>query len=228
MADERKAARAQGGDGQQQQGQQQQGQGQPGGGGAHATQRAVEEATRQGEELRDTARAVEQATSEARAAAGPTEQAGADDEHPLVVGTNVQTLEGTPTFLERLAGGPAAYEALIEGDPFGLVDNPGAHLSDGTIAHGTPVPTVEAAYREARARSGIPEPIRVDPTSGTTLLDTPGGQQMVPAGWTPTELASQQGHRQFVRGNPTSYPAGEEAGAAHRHIGGRPLGEKGE
>lgn len=195
---------------------------------AQATAAAVQEAATQSDELRDTGRAVAQATAEVQAATGPQEQGGADDEHPLVVGTDLRPLEGVATFLQNVAGSQAVYEALILGDPSGLADNPGAHLPDGTIAHGTPVPAIDGAYREARARIGVPEPIRVDPTSGTTLLDTPGGQQMVPAGWTPDELAAESGHRQFVRGIPTSFPAGEEAGAQSRHIGGRPLGQKGE
>jgi hypothetical protein len=211
-----------------QQEQARQGGGQGGGQGAQATGRAVEEAARQGDELRDTSREVARATAEAQAAAGPQEQGGSDDEHPLVVGSDLTPLDGVPTFLEVIAGSEAVYEALIAGDPYGLVDNPGAHLADGTIAHGTPVPAVEGAYREARARLGIPEPIKVDPSGGTTLVDTPGGQQMVPAGWSPDELAAESGHRQFVRGVPTSFPAGEEAGATVRHVGGRPLDEKGQ
>lgn len=195
---------------------------------AQQTQQAVEAAARQSDDLRDTGRAVQQATAEAAASLGPQESAGFDEDHPLVLGVDNTPLDGIPTFLEALAGSPQVYEALLVGDPFGLVDNPGAHLADGTIAHGTPIPAIEGAYREARARLGIPEPIKVDPTSGTTLVDTPGGQQMVPGGWTPDEVAAESGHRQFVRGIPTSFPAGEEAGATVRHVGGRPLGQKGE
>lgn len=198
------------------------------GGNTEDTAKAVEEAARQSDELRDTGRAVAQATAEAQAAQGPQESAGSDDEHPLVLGVDNRPLEGVPTFLESLAGNSGTYDALVVGDPYAFEDNPGAHLPDGTIAHGTPVPTVVGAYREARARLGIPEPIRVDRSSGTTLLDTPGGQQMVPAGWTPTELANEQTYRQTVRGNPASFPAGEETGARERHIGGRPLDQKGE
>jgi hypothetical protein len=199
--------------------------------GAQAVAASVEEAARQTDELRDTSRAVSAAAAEAVAegqAAQGSAQVGADDEHPLVVGSDLTPLEGVPTFLERLAGSRAVYQAVIEGDEFATEDNPGAHLADGTIAHGTPVPTVAAAYREARARLGIPEPIRVDRSSGTTLLDTPGGQQMVPAGWTPDELARHATQRVLVQGQAASFPAGEEAGAVQRQVGGRPLGEKGQ
>jgi hypothetical protein len=199
--------------------------------GAQATASAVEEAARQTDELRDTSRAVSAATAEAVAAgqaAQGSAQVGSDDEHPLVVGSDLRPLEGVPTFLENLAGSRAVYEAVIENDEFATEDNPGAHLADGTIAHGTPVPTVAAAFREARSRLGVPEPIKVDRTSGTTLLDTPGGQQMVPAGWTPDELAQHSTQRVLVQGLAASFPAGEEAGAESRQVGGRPLGEKGE
>jgi hypothetical protein len=199
--------------------------------GAQAVAASVEESARQTDELRDTSRAVSAASAEAVAAgqaAQGSAQTGADDEHPLVLGTDLTPLEGTPTFLEQLSGSAAVYEAVIGGDPYANEDNPGAHLADGTIAHGTPYPTVAAAYREARSRLGIPEPLKVDRSSGTTLLDTPGGQQMVPAGWTPDELARHSTQRVLVQGMAASFPAGEEAGATTRHIGGRPLGEKGQ
>lgn len=199
--------------------------------GAQAVAASVEEAARQTDELRDTSRAVASASAEAVAAgqsAQGSAKVGADDEHPLVIGSDLTPLEGVPTFLEQLAGSRAVYEAVIEGDRYATEDNAGAHLADGTIAHGTPVPTVAAAFRETRARLGIPEPIKVDRSSGTTLLDTPGGQQMVPAGWPPDELAAQSTQRLLVRGQATSFPAGAEAGATTRQVGGRPLGEKGQ
>jgi hypothetical protein len=183
-----------------------------------------EAATSQGE-LRDVAREVQAASLEFAAAAAPEEAAGSDDEHPLVLGTDVRTLEGVPTFLEQRAGSAATFAALVEGDPHGLEDNPGAHLADGVIAHGTPVPAVAGAYREARARAGIPEPVRLDRNSGSALYDTPGGLQTVPAGWTPDELAREQSHRLLVRGVPTSFPAGEEAGAQIRQVAGRETGK---
>lgn len=214
--------------GQQQQAQGQQDQQQRSGPDAEGVRRRVEEAATAQGEARDVAREVQAASLEFAAASGPDETAGSDDEHPLVLGTDVRTLEGVPTFLEQRAGSDAMFAALVDGDPFGLEDNPGAHLADGTIAHGTPVPATAGAYREARARAGIPEPVRVDRNSGSTLLDTPGGLQIVAAGWTPDELAREQSHRVLVRGVPTSFPSGEEAGARVRHVGGRELGTKGQ
>ena len=155
------------------------------------------------------AAADEQATDKSRVSLPGSESGGE-------VGTTDKPLEGVLPFGVAQAGGPEGHEKFVASDPHVYESRPG---QSGVEAVGSGVPpTVDAAKAmRDRANAGIPEPPKVGPIPNTTLLDTPGGYQVVPAGFTPDKLAE---HQADLRAKLAVPQSAEETGADVRVVAG--------
>lgn len=86
------------------------------------------------------------------------------------------------------AGGEAAHAELVKSDSSVHEAIPGAKGPEA-IGSGQPVPEDAVQAMDDRRAAGVPEPPKVGPIPNVDLYDTPGGYQVVPAGYKPSDLA---------------------------------------
>jgi hypothetical protein len=96
-------------------------------------------------------------------------------------------LEGVQPFGVREAGGKESHKLLVGNDPHAFEAIPGA-TGPEAVGSGQPLPSAATEGMKARLDAGIPEPPKVGPIPNTDLYDTPGGYQVVPAGFDPYGL----------------------------------------
>jgi hypothetical protein len=144
---------------------------------------------------------------------------GTDAEPGGQVGTTERPLAGIQPFGVASAGGAEAHAALVGGDPHAYASMPGQSGVEA-VGSGTPMLPEAAGAVEARVAAGVPEPPKVGPIPNTSLFDTHGGYQIVPAGTTPEQIPQNQASVRPAQGNFPQRPFGEEAGAENVAVAG--------
>jgi hypothetical protein len=136
------------------------------------------------------------------------------------VGTSERPLAGVLPAGVAQAGGPEAHARLVASDPHAYASMPGQQGVEA-VGSGSLVPEDAQQAMQERAAAGIPEPPKVGPVPNVTLLDTPGGYQVIPGTVaSPDELAQQQASVRPQASNLPRPPYGEEAGADNQVVAG--------
>jgi hypothetical protein len=180
---------------------------------AQAQDKSVPAAPEQGADTGKSDAAARQQPPDSGAAGGDAPGGGTVGE----VKTTDKPLAGVPPFGVVNAGGPEGHEKYVESDPHVFESRPGKLSGVESVGSGQPMTLDAAKAMRDRANAGIPEPPKVGPIANTTLLDTPGGYQVVPAGFTPDSLEE---HNADLRAKLAVPQTAEETGANVRVVAG--------
>jgi hypothetical protein len=183
-----------------------------GGGGGQQAQSGGGSTQQQLDESRQAREAADQQV-------GPGGRVPLGNEGGGEVGTTDQPLSGVLPHGVAQAGGEESYEALVGSDPHAFASQPGQSGPEAVGSGAIPPPDAASAMQD-RAAAGIPEPPKVGPVANVTLLDTPGGYQVVPGTVSsPDELLAQQAEVAAAVRRPAAV-SGQAAGADVRVVAG--------